>query len=307
MVDGKEGERIVSRPCAARTILLALLALVSPMALHGQVQIRLGDPRRADYSEVHERLRRGTPAADSVLAILALTDARRLWDLAMDAVSGKRSWNHGLIALTRLAELRAPGYAKKARQFRERLADGRVKVAPGEDPGSLVEPMLAIEAEERRGQAGDQAMLNDILARVPSGDYGLADAWLFGRLGAGAADSGVARFFGTSDPGLRVRWLTLLSFSTDTTLIPFLARVYAAPDSFAVNPRYAVRASDGLLWIGTRRSLEALERARETARARGVYASPRLGRNGLDFLGSDSASVVARTGRWIDEWLEVLR
>ena len=49
-------------------------------------------------------------------------------------------------------------------------------------------------------------------------------------------------------------------------------------------PRYASRASDALLWIGTRSSLAALLEAREQARARGVYSAPELARGGYDFL-----------------------
>jgi hypothetical protein len=34
-----------------------------------------------------------------------------------------------------------------------------------------------------------------------------------------------------------------------------LARVLCRPDSFGIPKRYAIRASDGLLWIGTRDAL----------------------------------------------------
>lgn len=268
----------------------------------GQVQLRLADPRRADYSELHERLQPGSPEWQAVRRIQGTGDPRGLWRTARRGIAGEIPWNHGLVALTRLAELGVPAWADTARAFRERLAEGEVVVAPGEDPRSLVEPLLAIEGEAERRRRGDAATLADLLRRVPAGDYGLADAWLVSRLGAGAADSIAARFL-AADSAQRVRWLTLASFSTDTTLVPLLARVYAAPDSFRLPLRAAVRASDGLLWIGTRSSLVALRDARERARARGIYADPRLGRNDLDFLAADSASAVARTGRWLDEWL----
>ena len=88
--------------------------------------------------------------------------------------------------------------------------------------------------------------------------------------------------------------------------MPLLARVYAAPDSFGLPKRYAIRASDGLLWIGTRESLQALLDARAVARARGVYDDPKLRHADLDFLGSDSSAVISRTGKWLTEWVAEL-
>ena len=83
--------------------------------------------------------------------------------------------------------------------------------------------------------------------------------------------------------------------------------MYVAPDSFGVPPRHAIRASDGLLWIGTRESLPALLDARDRARARGVYADSALARGGYDFLANDSSSVISRTGKWLTVWVEELR
>ena len=74
----------------------------------------------------------------------------------------------------------------------------------------------------------------------------------------------------TQDAELKIRYLTLLGFSDDSSAVPLLARVYAAPDSFGVAARFGSRASDALLWIGTRHSLQALLDARRTARARGI-------------------------------------
>jgi hypothetical protein len=79
-----------------------------------------------------------------------------------------------------------------------------------------------------------------------------------------------------------------------------------APDSFNLPLKIGARASDGLLWIGTRRSIEALLAARAAARARGTYADPGLGHADLDFLGNDSSAVISRTGRWLTEWLAIL-
>jgi hypothetical protein len=140
---------------------------------------------------------------------------------------------------------------------------------------------------------------------VPTREYDVGDAWVLGRI-PGSADSIQARFLAGSDPELKVRWLTLLTFSADTSAIPLLARVYAAPDSFGVPARYGSRASDALLWIGTRRSLEALLTARDTARARGAYADPALDRGGYDFLANDSSAVISRTGKWLREWIREL-
>ena len=82
--------------------------------------------------------------------------------------------------------------------------------------------------------------------------------------------------------------------------------MYAAPDSFGVPARYGSRASDALLWIGTRGALAALLEARQQARARGVYADPALARGGYDFLANDSSAVISRTGKWLTEWIAEL-
>jgi hypothetical protein len=153
---------------------------------------------------------------------------------------------------------------------------------------------------------GDSAVLADILSRIPTRNYDHGDAWVLGRLGAGAADSVAARFRAGDSEEFRVRYLTLLSYFTDPKLIPLLTSVYVAPDSFRIPKRYAIRASDGLLWIGTRKSLQALLDAREKARGRGIYADSSLARGGYDFLANDSSAVISRTGRWLTKWIEEL-
>lgn len=284
---------------------LVLLAAAPPLA--GQVQIRLDDPARTVYSELHEGLRPGTPAADSVRRILGETSTRRLWRLVWDAAEGKGGWNEGLLALNRLAELRDPTSMDSVIAWRRRLINQELPPPPATDLNDLLPGLRAVQLELERGQKGDQAVLNDFLPRIADEHYDLGDAWVFGRLGAGAADSLARRFLQTDDQALRIRYLTLLSFSRDTALIPLLARIFVAPDSFNLPPRIGGRASDGLVWIGTRGSLEALLGARAAARARGTYADPRLNHADLDFLGNDSSMVVSRTGRWVTEWLEVLR
>ena len=179
---------------------------------------------------------------------------------------------------------------------------GDIPPPPATDQADALPAFRAIQLELERGRRGDLAILNDLLPRIPDEYYNLGDAWVFGRLGAGAADTLARRFLATGDQALRIRYLTLLSFSSDTTLIPLLARIYTAPDSFNLPLRIGGRASDGLLWIGTRRSLTALLEARAAARARGTYADPKLGHADLDFLGNDSSLVISRTGRWLTEW-----
>lgn len=302
--DGAVDVRRVSSRAVA--LPLALVLLSGPPAA-AQVQIRLGDPSRADYSELHEGLRAGTSAADAVSRILGEPHASRLGQILQQALDDRRPWNDGLLALTRLAELRVPAWGDSARLMLTSIEDERLRVPPGRDRWDLVQPLRALLLELERASKSDNALRDEILGRVPAGEYGLAEAWVLGRLAPPAADSLRARFLAASDEQLKVRYLTLLSFSTDTANIPLLARVFAAPDSFGIPLRYGARASDGLLWIGTRGALAALQRAREVARTRGVYADSQLMRDGFDFLANDSAAVVARTGKWLDEWLLVLR
>ena len=286
---------------------LALAAAPAPAA--AQVQIRLGDPGRATYSELHEGLREGTPAADSVRAILRSGNTRRLWGRVTAAINGDGPWNDALLATTRLALLRDPQVADSAlriRRFFERAGPYPFPKNPGVTSQDLEPSVQAILLERRRAVRGDAPVLADILARIPKRDYDHGDAWVLGRLGAGARDSVTARFLMADSSEFRVRYLTLLSYFTDPALIPLFSRVYVWPDSFHVPLRYAVRASDGLLWIGTRASLAALLDARERARARGIYADSSLARGGYSFLDNDSAAVVARTGKWLTEWIETL-
>jgi hypothetical protein len=285
----------------------ALLLLATGMTPAGaQVLIRLGDPVRATYSELHEGLRPGTPAADSVLDVLREKRPAALWRRVRAAIRGDAPWNDAPLALTRLAELRDRAYADSAARLAGRIEAGAEPAPPGQDPADLLAPLRAVRLERERATKGDAAVLTELLARIPTRQYGVGDAWVLGRLGRPASDSLQARFLAADDPELKVRYLTLLSFSADTAAIPLLARVYAAPDSFGVPPRYGSRASDALLWIGTRSSLAALLGARSEARARGVYADPALGRGGYDFLANDSSAVISRTGKWLTAWLAEL-
>ena len=283
------------------------MARSSSGPLAAQVQIRLGDSSRTVYSELHESLREGTPAADSVHRILGATSGKTLWPIVRGMFNGKTDWNTGLLALTRIAELREPASRDSVVALRKQIQSGALQAPPTVDISDVLPALRAIELELARGKEGDLAILNDLLPRVPGGNYDLADAWIFGRLGEGAADSVARRFLATTDQSLRIRYLTLLSFSRDTSLVPLLARIFVAPDSFNLPLRIGIRASDGLIWIGTRRSVQALLDARAAARARGTYADPRLNHADLDFLGSDSSVVVSRTGRWLTEWVGVLR
>ena len=288
-----------------RSTAVLLLLLAAPAAGEAQVLIRVGDPTRATYSEIHEGLRAGTPAADSALGILRERRPAVLWKLVGAALRGERPWNDAPLALTRLAELRDPAFADSAARLSEAIEAGRVEAPPGQDPGDLLAPLRAVRLERERATRGDGAVLRELLALIPTREYGVGEAWVLGRL-PGAADSLQARFLSAEDTELKVRYLTLLSFSADTAAIPLLARVYAAPDSFGVPARYGSRASDALLWIGTRAALAALLEAREKARAGGAYADPSLGRGGYDFLANDSSAVISRTGKWLARWLEEL-
>ena len=286
----------------AAAILLAL-AMIGGRTAVAQIQIRIGDSTRTIYSEIHESLREGTPAADTVTAIMGEKKTAKLWPRVRDALAGRRPYNDGLLSLTRIAELRDPTSADTVRRWRDRIDKGTLKVPAGQDPGDLLPALHAIELELSRAKQGDLALLSDLLARIPEGNYDLGDAWVFGRLDQGAADTMVARLLATQDQSLRIRYLTLLSFSRDTSLIPFLAHLYISPDSLGLPKRIGIRASDGLIWIGTRHAVAALLAARDSARARGTYADPSLGHADLDFLGNDSSMVVSRTGRWLVEWI----
>ena len=301
--------RARGNPAAALLIACGLLGALGPQSAEAQVQVRAGVPGRATYSELHEGLRMGSPAADSVKTIMRAKDPRPLWRSMRRTIEGNGDWNSALLSLTRLAELRSPAYADSAARLLTQLKSGGSVPFPS-DPGLKaedLEPSLqAIVLERRRAVAGDSAVLADILARVPTRKYNHGDAWVLGRLGAGARASAAARFRGADSEEFRVRYLTLLSYFTDPKLIPLLTRVYAAPDSFGVPKRYAIRASDGLLWIGTREALTALLAARERARSRGVYADSSLARGGYDFLANDSSAVISRTGKWLTAWAKEL-
>jgi hypothetical protein len=177
---------------------------------------------------------------------------------------------------------------------------------PGLKPEDLEPSLQAIVLERRRQVEGDSTVLADILSRVPTRKYNHGDAWVLGRLGAGALDSVMSRFRSADTEEFRVRYLTLLSYFTDPKMIPLLARVYVAPDSFGIPKRYAIRASDGLLWVGTKEAMAALAQARSRARANRIYTDSTLSRGGYDFLANDSSTVISRTGKWLTSWIAEL-
>ena len=296
----------MNRP-KVRLWLAAIMSLYLSRTAEAQVQIRLGDSTHATYSEIHEALRPATPAADSIRRILTAPSTRTLWPLVRQAVEGTIEWNTGLLALNRIAELRERASADSVLRWRRRIINQEFPPPPATDLRDLLPGLRAVQLELMRKKLGDQALLQDFLPRIPEEHYDLGDAWVFGRLGAGASDTLARRFLETTDRSLKLRYLTLLSFSSDTSLIPLFSRIYVAPDSFDLPLKSGSRASDGLLWIGTRRSLAALLDARAAARARGTYADPKLGHADLDFLGNDSSSVISRTGKWLTEWVEVLK
>lgn len=286
---------------------LPLFAVLLATRLEGQVQIRLGDSAHVTYSEIHEGLKPDSPEGDSIRRVLTARTSRTLWPLVRRAAAGEIDWNMGLLALNRIAELREPASLDSVLRWRRRIVNQEIPPPPATDLNDLLPGLRAVQLELQRKKKGDLAFLTDLLPRIPDGHYDLGDAWVFGRLKAGAADTLRARFLATSDSALRIRYLTLLSFSRDTTLIPFFARVYVAPDSFRLPRRTGQRASDGLLWIGTKGSLQALLEARAAARARGTYTDPKYNHAEMDFLTNDSSVAVSRTGKWITDWLEVLK
>lgn len=290
-----------------RFVLVLCLACALPVQAAAQAQVRLETATRGTYSELHEGLRAGTPAAAIVARLLAETQPLVLWRTVRAALADQAPWNDAVLALTRLAELPRTAVTDSARQLALRIDEGKVEAPPGRDAADLLDPLRAVLLAAERTKQGDAAIRANILGRVPAGDYGLPEAWTLARLGGGVADTLAARFLAAKGEEQKVRWLTLLSFAPDTAQIALLGRVFAAPDSFGVSPRFAGRASDGLMWIGTWRAFETLAKARATAKARGVYDAPALARGGYSFLDNDSSLVISRTGRWITEWLDRLK
>ncbi len=286
--------------------LSAALAIAVVVPASGQVQVRLADSLRATYSELHDGLKMGSASADTVARVMGMSSGAALWRKSGQALAGTIPWNEGLLALTRLAELQKPAYADSAERLMGRIIEGEVRGPPGIDPGDLIEPLRAVVLQVERVKVGDADMRARILAAVPSGRYGLADAWTLGRI-AGTSDTLMALFSAASDENLKVRYLTLLSFSDDPVATPFLAAIYESPDSAGIPPRASTRASDALMWIGTKQSLEALAEAREVARQRGVYSATILSRGGYTFLQNDSSAVISRTGKWLTEWVAILK
>ncbi|HYC30967.1 MAG TPA: hypothetical protein VEB59_01700, partial [Gemmatimonadales bacterium] len=121
-----------------------LLLLAGVRGGAAQVLIRVGGPERATYSELHEGLRPGTPAADSALALLREKKPSVLWRRARAALGGRAPWNDAHLALTRLAELRDPAYADSASKLTAAIEAGSVGVPPGQDPGDLLDPLHAV-------------------------------------------------------------------------------------------------------------------------------------------------------------------
>ena len=114
-----------------------------------------GRAGRATYSELHEGLRPGTPAADSALARAPGAAARRCSGGGCAPRSAIAApWNDAPLALTRLAELRDRGLRRQrgaARAARSRRA--RSTAPPGQDPARLPRPAPRRRARARAGAA----------------------------------------------------------------------------------------------------------------------------------------------------------
>jgi hypothetical protein len=150
----------------------ARAALISIAILYGgdaaaQVQVRVGVPGRATYSELHEALREDSPAADSISAIMRSKSPGPLWRELRRTVEGKGDWNTALLSLTRLAQLRSRIYADSAGSLLQRLESGAsvpFPSDPGLKPEDLEPSLQAIVLERRRAVRGDSTVLADILA-----------------------------------------------------------------------------------------------------------------------------------------------
>src|SRR5215207_4445515 len=117
------------------TVVATVITLLSISAVaSAQVQVRVGVPGRATYSELHEGLRNGTPGADSVKTILRAKDPEPLWRQLGRTIEGRGDWNSALLSLTRLAELRSAAYADSAARMLGFLKSGGSVPFPG-DPG----------------------------------------------------------------------------------------------------------------------------------------------------------------------------
>jgi hypothetical protein len=141
------------------TAILLALALIEGNSAAAQIQIRIGDSTRTIYSEIHEGLKEGTPAADTASAILGEQQTLKLWPRVHQAVAGRRPWTEGLLALTRIAELRDPTSADSVRAWRQRIEKGAQKVPAGQDSADLLPALHAIELELSRAKQGDLALL----------------------------------------------------------------------------------------------------------------------------------------------------
>ncbi len=87
------------------------IRLVLTAAGVASAQVQVGVPGRATYSERHVALQLGTPRADTVLQVQRVRSPERSWQMDRAAMRGGGDWQVGLIALTRLAELRTKAHA----------------------------------------------------------------------------------------------------------------------------------------------------------------------------------------------------
>ena len=138
----------MTRACAA--LLLTFCAAGWARGAEAQVLIRVGDPARATYSELHEGLRAGTPAADSVRRILDEKRPAVLWRRVQTSLRGEAQWNDAPLALTRLAALRDRASADSAARLSERIEAGGVEAPAGQDPADLLAPLRAVQLDDHR-------------------------------------------------------------------------------------------------------------------------------------------------------------
>ena len=228
----------------------------------------------------------------------------------MAAVRGTGDWQSGLIAVTRLAELRSKAYADSARRLRNQRSrpPGEIPV-PGESWAQARGRGAVASGGHPRAPAGgqgDSAVLADILGRLQSKRYDHGDAWVLGRLGAGAADSLAARFLSADTRGVQ-------GPLPDAALV-FHRPVAGAAARPGLRGAGQLRPSQALCDPGLGRTAvdrdagEPASVAGRTAaaRARGVYDDPKSAAAASIFWATTAPSVISRTGKWLTEWVAEL-
>ena len=130
--------------------------------LPGACRPGAGPPRRArpsNYSELHEALREGTPAADSVRRILRAGASATSGPRRPRRSTGTGSWNDALLAATRIRGTADPRSADSAPRHPPVSRDRRavpVRTEPRSHVGGPEPSPPGDPARRRRAKAGDR-------------------------------------------------------------------------------------------------------------------------------------------------------